>query len=124
MRKLLILGLCSILFSTDIAYSQTIPYTINEVTIVPNYIGGQIKLNEFVAANFVSPENEGVTGTIKIKFIIETNGTLTNIKIVQSLGDDYTQAAKNVFLKSPKWLPGEFNGEKVRVIMNYPIIIQ
>ena len=81
-------------------------------------------MNQFVAANFVSPEIEGANGLIKISFVVEIDGSLTNIKIIQNLGNEFAQAAKNVFIKSPKWLPGELNGEKVRVLMNYPINIR
>ncbi len=104
--------------------AQTEPLTFNEVTIPPIFPGGESKLNQFVAANFVTPEIEGVTGLIKIIFVIEIDGSLTNIKIIQNLGNEFTQAAKNVFIKSPKWLPGELNGEKVRVLMSYPINIR
>lgn len=106
------------------SFSQSTIYTINQVTIAPTFIGGESKLNEYVAANFITPEVEDTTGTIKISFVVETDGKLTNIKIVQNLGEDFATAAKKVFLKCPNFLPGELNGEKVRVLMNYPIVIR
>lgn len=109
-------------FQTSIAQSQ--PLLLSEVTSVPVFPGGQTKLNQFVSTNFIAPETEGATGLIKISFVIEIDGSLTNIKIIQNLGVEFATAAKNVFLKSPKWIPGELNGEKVRVIMDYPINIQ
>ena len=114
----------SFLVFPKITFAQTGTLTLNDVTIPPIFPGGESKLNQFVAANFVSPEIEGANGLIKISFVIEIDGSLTNIKIVQNLGDEFAQAAKNVFIKSPKWLPGELNGEKVRVLTNYPINIR
>ena len=107
---------------TILAQAETL--TINDVTIPPIFPGGESKLNQFVAANFVTPDIEGASGLIKISFVVEIDGSLTNIKIIQNLGDEFALAAKNVFNKSPKWLPGELNGEKVRVLINYPINIK
>ena len=114
----------SFLVFPKITFAQTGTLTLNDVTIPPIFPGGESKLNQFVAANFVSPEIEGANGLIKISFVVEIDGSLTNIKIIQNLGNEFAQAAKNVFIKSPKWLPGELNGEKVRVLMNYPINIR
>lgn len=114
----------SFLVFPKITFAQTGTLTLNDVTIPPIFQGGESKLNQFVAANFVSPEIEGANGLIKISFVVEIDGSLTNIKIIQNLGNEFAQAAKNVFFKSPKWLRGELNGEKVRVLMNYPINIR
>jgi hypothetical protein len=110
MIKLHILTIISLLINTNKLYSQLIPYTINEVTTVPNFIGGQSKLNDFVANNFVMPEFEEVTRIIKINFVIETVRKLTDTKIIQSLNEEFARAAKKVFQLSPKWLSGELNG--------------
>lgn len=123
MLKVIFFSLLNLYFSLNI-FCQDVLLTINDVSLTPIFVGGQSKLNEFVSQNFVTPEIEGVSGLIKINFIIEKDGTLTNIKIIQNLGIDYEQAARNVFLKSPKWIPGELNGDKVRVLMSYPINIR
>ena len=123
MLKVIFFSLLNLYFSLNI-FCQDVPMTINDVSLTPIFVGGQSKLNEFVSQNFVTPEIEGISGLIKINFIIEIDGTLTNIKIIQNLGIDYEQAARNVFLKSPKWIPGELNGDKVRVLMSYPINIR
>ncbi len=104
--------------------AQTTPLSFEEVSLTPIFPGGQSKLNEFVSQNFITPDIEGITGLIKISFVIEVDGSLTNIKVIQNLGNEFAIAAKNVFIKSPKWIPGELNGEKVRVLMNYPINIR
>lgn len=114
----------SFLVFPKIILAQTEIFTFSDVSIPPIFPGGESKLNQFVAANFITPEIERASGLIKISFIVEIDGTLTNIKITQNLGDEFAQAAKNVFIKSPKWIAGELNGEKVRVLMNYPIKIK
>lgn len=118
MQKVVFFSLINLYFSLNI-FCQDAPLTINDVSLTPIFVGGQSKLNEFVSQNFVTPEIEGVTGLIKINFIIEIDGTLSNIKIMQNLGVDYEQAARNVFLKSPKWIPGELRkGESFDELSN------
>ena len=112
------------LFFTIISFAQVAPLTISQVDVPPVFVGGQQALNAFVASNIVIPEAEGVTGVIKVNFVIEIDGSLTNIKIIQNLGPEFATAANDVFKISPKWLPGEANGNKVRVLMEYPITIK
>ena len=112
------------LFFTLVSFAQVPPLNISQVDIAPVFVGGQQALNAFVASNIVIPEAEGVTGVIKVNFVIEIDGSLTNIKIIQNLGPEFASAATDVFKKSPKWLPGESNGEKVRVLLEYPITIR
>ena len=120
-----ILKFCFVaLFFTIFSVAQVPPLTISQVDAAPVFVGGQSALNAFVSSNIVIPEVEGATGVIKVTFVIEIDGSLTNIKIIQNLGPEFETAANDVFKISPKWLPGEANGNKVRVLMEYPITIK
>jgi Na+-translocating ferredoxin:NAD+ oxidoreductase RnfG subunit len=78
---------------------------------------------DFIGKNFKMPDYEGYGGTIKVAFIIEIDGSVTNVKVVKDLGDGTGDEAKRVVSISPRWTSGEFRGKKVRVLYELPIKI-
>jgi len=56
-----------------------------------------------------------------ISFIVETDGSLTDIKLVRDLGFGTGQEALRLLKNSPKWSPGKQDGKPVRVAYNLPI---
>ena len=104
-------------FSFEISQAQ-IGETVNyaDVDIVPEFAGGAIARNKFLGDNFKLPEHDSdLNGKITIKFIIEIDGQLTNFKVVEDVGLNSGTILIDVLKKSPKWVPGELNGVKVRV---------
>lgn len=99
------------------------PYNYEEVEIRPEFPGGYNELMNFIGKNFKLAEYEGYGGTLKIMFIIEADGTVTNIKVIKDLGDGTGAEAKRVISLSPKWSSGENRGQKVRVLYELPIKI-
>jgi hypothetical protein len=69
------------------------------------------------------PDYEGNGGTLKVAFIIEIDGTVSNVKVVKDLGEGTGEEAKRVIGLSPKWSSGETKGKKVRVLYELPIKI-
>lgn len=63
----------------------------------------------------------GVQGRVVVDFIIETDGTLSNIEVTKSVHPLLDQEAIRVIKASPKWKPGSINGERVRVKMSLPV---
>lgn len=63
----------------------------------------------------------GVKGTIKMKFIVEKDGSLSNIKAEEDIGYGTGEAAVKLLEKSPKWKMGVQNGRVVRVEYSLPI---
>jgi hypothetical protein len=87
--------------------------------------GGFNDFVKFVAKRFVVPEIEGLSGIIKVNFVVEIDGSVTNVQIAKDIGNGTAQEAIRVILMSPKWSPGEHLGKKVRVIYKgFPIKIQ
>lgn len=104
-------------FSFQISQGQ-IGETVNyaDVDIVPEFVGGGVARNKFLSDNFKLPEHDSdLNGKITIKFIIEIDGQLTNFKVVEDVGLNSGTILIDVLKKSPKWVPGELNGVKVRV---------
>lgn len=91
---------------------------------VPVFPGGINAFEQFLGKNIKYPEaarNKNTQGRVIISFIVETDGTLTNFKVMRSVGDGTDEEAIRVLALSPKWTPGLQNGHKVRVAYTVPI---
>jgi hypothetical protein len=99
------------------------PYNYEDVEVRPEFPGGINQFMDFIGKNFKMPDYEGYGGTIKVAFIIEIDGSVTNVKVVKDLGDGTGDEAKRVVSISPRWTSGEFRGKKVRVLYELPIKI-
>ncbi|HTD39207.1 MAG TPA: M56 family metallopeptidase [Mucilaginibacter sp.] len=90
----------------------------------PSFPGGLDKFYSFLGANIKYPvkakENK-VEGKVFLSFVIEEDGSLSNMKILRDIGYGCGKEAVRVMKLSPKWIPGVQNGKKVRVQYNLPI---
>jgi hypothetical protein len=118
------------LFVMSIASAQTTdnyvddaPYAYEEVEVRPEFPGGNNAFMNFISTNFRMPDYDGNGGTLRIEFIIEIDGTVTNVNVVKDLGSGTGAEAKRVISNSPKWTSGETRGRKVRVHYKLPIKI-
>lgn len=93
------------------------------VEVKPEFPGGMQKFYDFVGKNFKTPEDEEISGKITVQFVVEKDGSLTDIKIVRDLGFGTGKEAERVLRKCPKWKPGIQNGRPVRVLYSLPISI-
>ena len=84
----------------------------------PSFPGGQERLNRFLKDN-IKPT--GDKGRVFIMFIVEKDGSLSDIKVVRHLSDRADKQATDAFSKSPDWNPGTQNGKPVRVRYTIPI---
>ena len=62
--------------------------------------------------------------SVIVHFVVEKDGSLTDIKVIRDIGYGTGKEAIRVLKKCPKWTPGEQNGKKVRVLYSLPITIQ
>lgn len=99
--------------------------TYTEVETMPEYPdGGYNGFRRFVAKNFRAPEIiKNLKGQLILQFVVETDGSLTDIKVIRDLGYGTGAEAVRVLKKSKKWKPGTQNGKPVRVKYTLPIII-
>ncbi len=100
------------------------PIKYEEVDFKPVYPGGFKEFMQFIANNFQNPEIEDLSGVVKVSFVIEKNGEVDDVIILNDLGYGTGKEAKRVLLKCPKWSPGEQNGLPVRVLFELPISIK
>jgi hypothetical protein len=99
------------------------PYNYNDVEITPEFPGGRKELLNFISKNFSETDYEGFRDTLKIAFIIEVDGSISNVKVVKDIGGGTADEAKRVVSMFPKWSSGEFRGKKVRVLYELHIEI-
>jgi periplasmic protein TonB len=102
------------------------PVSIAVLDKMPTFPGGIDKFREFVGTNFQKPDfDEEKTVTVYVSFVIELDGSLSNIKVIKDPGYGLGKEAIRVLnsLKT-KWTAGILDGEKVRTTYALPIAIQ
>lgn len=93
---------------------------------LPKFQGveGLSAFRRWVANNITYPveaRRAGISGTVKVRFIIEKDGSLTNLIITQSPHPSLSNAVRTVLESSPKWTPANSNGEPVRLRYYMPV---
>jgi protein TonB len=99
-------------------------YNTAGIEVKPDFPGGMAKFYKYVGNNYRTPEEEGLAGKVYVTFVVEKDGSLTDIKVVRDIGYGTGKEAIRVLKSCPKWNPGEQNGKKVRVLYSLPITIQ
>ncbi len=99
-------------------------YNTAGIEVKPDFPGGIEKFYKYIGNNFQVPEEEGLKGKIYVTFVVEKDGSLTDIKVIRDIGYGTGKEAMRVLKSCPKWKPGEQNGKKVRVLYSLPISIQ
>lgn len=99
-------------------------YNTAGIEVKPDFPGGLEKFYKFIGKNFQVPEEEGLKGKVFVTFVVEKDGSLTDIKVLRDIGYGTGKEAIRVLKSCPKWNPGEQNGKKVRVLYSLPISIQ
>jgi protein TonB len=90
----------------------------------PQYPGGEQALYTYVAQNVTYPPlsaEQNIEGTVVISFVVEKDGSLSNIKVVKSVHPLLDREALRVIGEMPKWKPGKQDGKEVRVQFNLPV---
>ncbi len=99
-------------------------YNIAGIEVKPEFPGGLQKFYDFFNANFKLPEGEELNGKVFAMFIVEKDGSLTDIKVIRDIGLGTGKETIRVLKMSPKWNPGEQNGKTVRVLYTIPFVIK
>lgn len=100
-------------------------YPFGKPSVMPQFPGGLDAFSDFLRKNVRFPKSEssgGITGTVYTQFIIEKDGSLSNIKVVRSPGQPFSDEARRVLRMSPKWKPGtDAEGKPIKVLYTIPI---
>lgn len=93
---------------------------------MPEYPDGEAELLSFVFKNLRGnkPGEEGIQGTVIVKFVVSKTGKVKDIVVVRKLDPDYDKEAVRVVKLLPDWIPGEHNGQKVDVYYTLPVLFR
>jgi protein TonB len=90
----------------------------------PNFPGGEAAFANYLGKNIHYPaiaKENNVQGKVFLSFVVERDGSLTDIRVVRGIGSGCDDEAVRVLKASPKWRPGIQNGRPVRVAYTIPI---
>lgn len=95
---------------------------------MPTFQGGDLmKFREWVQKRLRYPQiaqENGISGRVTLTFVIEKDGSLTNIEVMQSPDRSLSEEAIRVLNTSPKWEPGKQRNQPVRVRFTLPVAFQ
>ena len=110
--------------SLDIHTNQSVTDTIyNNIEIMPEFPGGFSELMNFLTSNVNYPESaktNNIEGRTIISFVVEKDGSITDIEVLRGFDKDCDAEAVRVVSTMPKWKPGVKDSETVRCRFNLP----
>lgn len=115
----------------DIAAPEPPKHVVEETTKIftnveqmPMYPGGEAALLGYLRDNIhyptVAAEN-GVQGRVVVGFVVERDGSITDVKILRGVDPSLDREAMRVVKSMPRWNPGKQNGSAVRVKYQVPV---
>ncbi len=90
----------------------------------PAYPGGEEARVKFLQDNIKYPveaKELGIQGRVFVTFVVEVDGSITDVRILRGIGGGCDEEAIRVVKAMPKWVPGKQRGVPVRVQFNLPI---
>lgn len=90
----------------------------------PEFPGGHSAMMQYLNQNLRYPtmaREAGIQGTVFVTFVVERDGSITDVRIVRGLGGGLDEEALRVVRNMPSWTPGRQRGQAVRVQFNLPI---
>ena len=94
---------------------------------MPSFPGGQGALMQYLASNIKYPvvaQENGVQGRVIVSFVVERDGSISDVKVARSVDPSLDREAQRVVKSMPKWKPGKQNGSAVRVKYTVPVVFR
>lgn len=107
---------------TDQSTQENIkPFFPKEISA--SYPGGTQAFSDFLSRNLTAPEEleSGEKKTVLVRFLVDVDGSISKIEIIQSGGKNFDKEVMRVLRKMPKWNPAEQNGHKVAITFSQPV---
>lgn len=96
-----------------------------EVDVMPEFPGGQQALFSFMGEHIKftdEAKTAGAEGRVVIEFVVASDGTIKDSKVLRGLGHGLDEQALQVINSMPQWTPGQHKGEAVNVKLVLPIM--
>ena len=115
-------------YSTDVETSDEI-FLFQLVEVKPLFNGGDAEkgFREYVYSETVYPvaaQENGIAGRVYLEFTIDTDGSVTDVRILRGVDPLLDAEALRVIKSSPKWTPGKHGGKTVKVKYQFPFVFQ
>ena len=94
---------------------------------MPSFPGGQGALMAFLSSNIKYPvvaQENGVQGRVIVGFVVEKDGSISDVKVMRSVDPSLDREAQRVVKAMPKWKPGKQNGSAIRVKYTVPVVFR
>ena len=94
---------------------------------VPSFPGGPSALMAYLSSHVKYPavaEENGIQGRVTVQFVVEKDGSVTDVKTMKSVDPSLDREAERVVRSMPKWIPGKQNGSAVRVKYFVPVVFR
>ena len=104
--------------------SQPATKVFTTVDEMPQFPGGEQKLNQFLKDNVQYPKeamDAKKEGKVYVSFVVNETGKITDVKMLQRQAFGMDQEAMRVVKLMPDWIPGKQNGQPVAVQYTLPI---
>ena len=91
---------------------------------MPSFPGGPSALMQYLSSNIKYPvvaEENGVQGRVVCTFVVERDGSITDVRVIKSVDPSLDKEAVRVVKSMPRWIPGKQNGSAVRVKYTVPV---
>ena len=112
-------------------YKQVVETTTPEtekiytwVQVKPSFPGGEEARLKWLKENLEYPQQavaDEIQGLVQVGFVVEKDGSITDVKVVQSAHSTLDREAIRLVKAMPKWIPGKQNGNTVRAYFTQPI---
>ena len=105
---------------------EAIPFALVEQK--PRFQGGDANtFSAWVNKNLQYPEiakENGVQGRVTLQFTVNTDGSVSDVKVLRGVDSSLDKEAVRIVSMSPKWEPGKQRERPVKVVYNFPVVFQ
>ncbi len=99
-------------------------YEMFDIQKPPSFPGGEAELLKYLAQNIKYPplaRENNIQGVVALTFVIGKDGSVKDVNVVKDIGGGCGKEAVRVVQSMPKWIPGEANGNPVKVRFTLPV---
>ena len=129
MKKLFLMSMMAVFFLSTVSAQKTVVSQKNQkvydvVEQMPEFPGGMPALIAFLQNNVKYPadaEKQKVEGKVMVSFVVETDGSISDVKVMKKVFPSLDAEAIRVVKAMPRWTPGKQKGKVVRVHFSLPI---
>lgn len=103
------------------------PLNFHVVEDLPQFPGGAVEFMKWLTKNLRYPssvQQQKVEGKVVVQFIINRDGSVSGLKIVQALHPECDREALRVMRMMPKWKPGIQHDKPCRTMVRIPIVFK